>query len=264
MYGLIFMVCLLASLAGAVCGIGGGVIIKPLLDALGILNVAQINFLSGCTVLSMAAYSVMKSKMSGKSRIRTNTSQPLAIGAAAGGIAGKQMFGWVTAISGNENLTGAVQAAVLLIVTFGTLIYMVYQDKIQTMEIESRGICGLTGFALGIISSFLGIGGGPINLVMLYYFFSMETKEAAENSLYIIFFSQSASLIMSVLTGSVPEISFGLLALMIAGGIGGGICGRRWNKRLQKKTVEKLLSGLMLLMIFINIFNLYKFLCVDG
>ena len=37
---------------------------------------------------------------------------------------------------------------------------------------------------LGIISSFLGIGGGPINLVVLFFFFSMPTKIAAENSLY--------------------------------------------------------------------------------
>ena len=63
---LFFVVCFLASIVGAICGIGGGVIIKPLLDALKILDVSQISFLSGCTVLSMSAYSVIKSKLSGK------------------------------------------------------------------------------------------------------------------------------------------------------------------------------------------------------
>ena len=56
---IVFLVCFLASVVGAVCGIGGGVIIKPTLDALGILDVSTISFLSGCTVLSMTSYSVL-------------------------------------------------------------------------------------------------------------------------------------------------------------------------------------------------------------
>ena len=47
-----FLVALGASVVGAVCGIGGGVIIKPVLDLLHLETVAAISFLSGCTVLS--------------------------------------------------------------------------------------------------------------------------------------------------------------------------------------------------------------------
>ena len=46
------VVSFLASIAGAICGIGGGVIIKPALDLLGWASVSTISFLSGCTVLS--------------------------------------------------------------------------------------------------------------------------------------------------------------------------------------------------------------------
>lgn len=35
-YIIIVLVCFLSSVVGAVCGIGGGVIIKPVLDATGI------------------------------------------------------------------------------------------------------------------------------------------------------------------------------------------------------------------------------------
>ena len=59
---LIFLICFSASVIGAICGIGGGVIIKPVLDAFGIMDVATISFLSGCTVLSMTTYSVIKNK----------------------------------------------------------------------------------------------------------------------------------------------------------------------------------------------------------
>ena len=64
-----FLICFFASIIGAICGIGGGVIIKPVLDALGVMDVATISFLSGCTVLSMTTYSVIKSKLRGSSNI---------------------------------------------------------------------------------------------------------------------------------------------------------------------------------------------------
>lgn len=54
---LVFLVCFAASVVGSICGIGGGVIIKPVLDAFGIMDVSTLSFLSGCTVLSMTTYS---------------------------------------------------------------------------------------------------------------------------------------------------------------------------------------------------------------
>ena len=82
------------------------------------------------------------------------------------------------------------------------------------------------------MSSFLGIGGGPINLVVLYFFFSMDTKTAAANSLYIIFFSQLCSLLATLVTSSVPDFRWTVLALMAVGGLGGGVLGRRLNQRM--------------------------------
>ena len=62
---LFFLVSLFASVAGAICGIGGGVIIKPVLDVLHLETVATISFLSGCTVLSMSCYSVGRAMLAG-------------------------------------------------------------------------------------------------------------------------------------------------------------------------------------------------------
>ena len=86
------------------------------------------------------------------------------------------------------------------------------------------------------------------------------TKIAAENSLYVIFFSQIASLISTLVTGSVPDFQPRVLLLMVAGGIAGGICVRAINKKINEKTVDKLFIALMLLMIVINIYNIYKFM----
>ena len=84
-YLVFFVVCFGASVVGAICGIGGGVIIKPVLDSFGVLDVTVISFLSGCTVLSMTTYSVIKSKCSKESSFHGDRGLPLAIGAAFGG-----------------------------------------------------------------------------------------------------------------------------------------------------------------------------------
>lgn len=106
---------------------------------------------------------------------------------------------------------------------------------------------------------FFGIGGGPINLVVLYFFFSMPIQTAAQNSLYIILFSQISSLINSVITNKIPSFDLCLLVLMSVGGILGGFCGHKINKKIESKDVEYLFICLMSVIILINIFNLIKY-----
>ena len=121
-------------------------------------------------------------------------------------------------------------------------------------------VCLAIGLILGIMSSFLGIGGGPVNLVVLFYFFSMDTKTAAANSLYIILFSQIASLLNTLLTRTVPDFDALLLIMMIIAGILGGMSGRAINKKIDSKTVDKLFIWLMVVLIVINVYNVYRFL----
>ena len=96
--------------------------------------------------------------------------------------------------------------------------------------------------------------------MMLFFFFSMDTKTAAENSLYIIFFSQTANLAAGIVTGSIPDFAAEILLLMVSGGIAGGICGRFLNRKIQEKTVVWLFIGLMLVMIGIYSYNIVKFM----
>ena len=255
---LVFLICFLASVVGAICGIGGGVIIKPVLDAFGIMDVATISFLSGCTVLSMSCYSVGRNMLSGDNRVNFQTGTPLAIGAAIGGVAGNQMFKMVKMLFENQNTVGSVQAGCLAVVTAGTLLYTLYKSRIKTHNVRSKLACLLIGTVLGIMSSFLGIGGGPINLVVLFFFFGMDTKTAAQNSLYIILFSQITNLLTMLLTRSIPGFSLFALVLMVAGGIGGGIAGRALNKKMDNKAVDKLFIALMVVIIGIRLWNTWK------
>ena len=249
-----------ASVVGAICGIGGGVLIKPILDAFGVLSVASISFLSGCTVLSMSCYSVLKARLSKESLVDLKTGTPLAIGAAIGGVTGKMMFQYLSDMFTNKDQVGAIQAVCLLIITLGTMIYTLKKDQIKTLHVQNPLVCIAIGLVLGICSSFLGIGGGPINLVVLFYFFSMDTKTAAQNSLYIILFSQITSLVNTLITHTVPEFEVGLLILMVGGGILGGAAGRIVNKRMDVNMVNKPFIGLMAVIMLICAYNIYQFM----
>ena len=248
-----------ASIIGAICGIGGGVLIKPLLDAFGVMSVSAINFLSGCTVLTMSCYSVVKGHISGDSLVDFKTGTPLAIGAAAGGVVGKMLFQMLSGAFSDANKAGMIQALCLMVITLGTMIYTIRKDHIRTQEMTNIFACTVIGFLLGIMSSFLGIGGGPINLVVLYYFFSMDTKEAAQNSLYIILFSQLTSFLMTVFTRTIPEVSIVVLILMFLGGLLGGVVGRKINKKINAQVVDRLFIGLMGVIILICIYNALRF-----
>ena len=251
---LFFIVAFLSSNVGAICGIGGGVVIKPVLDMLQMGAPATINFLSGCTVLSMSLYSVSKALRAGDSKVEMSTGTPLAIGAALGGVVGKEMFSAVKDYFGGSSMVGVIQAVALGVITLGTLLYTFNKSRIRTHRASKKVLCAVIGLLLGIMSSFLGIGGGPINLVVLGFCFSMDTKTAAANSLYIILFSQAASLIATLISG-LPEFRVPALILMVAGGIGGGIVGRSFNKKMDNRAVDKLFIGLMVLIVGICVYN---------
>lgn len=256
---LFFLISILSSTIGAISGIGGGVIIKPVLDATGALSVSTISFLSGCTVLSMSIVSFIRNKNNGvKFDIKKATF--LASGAALGGVFGKEIFDIAKSSFENENLVGATQAILLLIITVGVLIYVKVKSKLKTYDVKNGLICFIIGLVLGLISAFLGIGGGPINIAVLYLFFSMEPKVAAKNSIYIILLSQITSLLSTLIKGTVPEFDILTLLFMMAGGIGGALIGSSISKKISSSKVEGVFISLLIIIIGVNIYNIFRFL----
>lgn len=261
MHILIFtLISVAATVIGAICGIGGGIIIKPALDMFGILSVPVISFLSGCTVLAMTSYNFIRSKVAGDSTVDMRRTTAMAIGAAIGGFLGQAVFDFLCDFLPNQNNVGAMQAALLIAMLVISLIYTLNKEKVRGRDINSAALCLICGIFLGMVSSFIGIGGGPINMVFLYFFFSMRAKVAVQNSLYIILFSQAASLIKCLVTGTVPEFNYLILIFMIIGGIAGADIGRRINKKLNDKTVNNLYIALMIVVILVNVYNIIQYI----
>ena len=259
MYAVCFLVAFLACIIGKICGMGGGVIIKPVLDATGVMEVAAINFLSGCTVIGMTCWSVGKSMVKRDSEIDLSVSTPLAIGAAVGGLLGKQLFSAVAGLFADANTAGGVQAGLLLIATLATLLYTVNKNRIRMLQVRNKLACILIGLGLGMLGTFLGIGGGPFNMAVLYFFFSMSTKVAAQNSLYVILISQTVGILATAFSSGIPMLSVWLLVGMVLCGVVGGEVGGRINKGLSEQRATRLFEASMVLAMAISCYNIYAF-----
>ncbi len=247
---LYMLVSFFSSIVGAISGIGGGVIIKPVLDSISPFSVATISFLSGNTVLAMSVATLIRSRKSAVS-INKRTSSLMAFGGILGGIGGKYIFDLVRKGFGNDSIIGISQSSMLILLCIGVIIFTLYKKRITPLHQNGSIFSIAIGILLGGIASFLGIGGGPINLAVLYLFFSMEAKTAALNSIFIIFFSQLANLLFSIAGDKIPDFNPVILLLMIGGGIIGGITGAHISHRMNHNQVDKLfivvLSGIILL-----------------
>lgn len=147
----------IATIAGSISGIGGGVLIKPVLDATTGMSAGLISFLSGTTVLTMPAVSLLRSR-GGEQKI-SSTTVFLAVGAAVGGVAGKKIFDIIRNAAGNDAMVSLIQNIIMVFLTAAVFIYTLKKEKVKTLKLENRAAIVTSGLVLGLLSSFLGIGG---------------------------------------------------------------------------------------------------------
>ena len=258
-YIAVYVVCFLASLLGPLCGIGGGVIIKPVVDALGVMPVAVVSFLSSISVLTMSLATLAQNAAAKTSTVNVRSLLPLALGSAIGGVVGKALFNGMAASFPDADAVGAVQALVLIALSVLVLVYTLNKSRIHGLHIEAVATKAAVGFIAGTCWSFLGIGGGPFNLAILTFFFAMESKPAAQASLFIIAFSQTASLIYSMATGSVPDVALVALAGACVAAVAGSVVGRHLVKKMDSAAVDRLYLVSLIIIIAISCYNAAHF-----
>lgn len=258
-YITVFAVCFLASLLGPLCGIGGGVIIKPVVDALGVMSVASVSFLSSISVLTMSLATLAQNAAAHTSTVNVRSMLPLALGSAIGGVCGKVLFNSLSGMFPDPDLIGAVQALVLIMLTLLVLVYTMNRARVKTYDLQSPSLRAVVGFVAGACWSFLGIGGGPFNLAILTFFFSMESKPAAQASLFIIAFSQTASFLYTLAAGSVPDVAVIAVIGACVAAIAGSVVGRRLAARLDSVAVDRLYLLSLILIVAICCYNAARF-----
>lgn len=89
-----FMIAIGATIVGSASGLGGGIIIKPILDFLGHYSVVAISVLSSVTVFFMAVVSVIH-QVRNKTKINFKRTGLIGVGAIVGGILGDKIMALV-------------------------------------------------------------------------------------------------------------------------------------------------------------------------
>ena len=245
-----FVIALLATTIGGIAGMGGGVIIKPALDFLG-GDIETIAVLSSVTVLSMTIVSVIK-----QARMKFKFDRQLvflAVSALVGGIAGNQLFLFAT-----DGWSDKTVNLVQIILSVILLVFSLLKDILGKGRFNKAAAFIIAGFTLGAVSTFVGIGGGPINVAVLIVFFGFDVKKAAIGSIFMIMFAQAMNVITMLATGEMFVHDLTALWYMVPAAIIGGFAGSVLSKRLHLKHVNIVFNVSVGCVIALNVYNLIR------
>lgn len=244
----------IACTVGAIVGIGGGVIIKPMLDLIGRHSIEVVGFISTCAVFAMSISSSVK-HITAKTEFNKRIVLLVSFGSIFGGIIGNEIFDYAFE-KFNTDIIKGIQAVIIALFIIFVIIY-VNTKNVKSLKIKNPILIVLTGLLLGLMSAFLGIGGGPINTAFLVLLFSFTVKESAVYSVAIIFFSQLSQLITIFINNQFEpykEYTPIILSAMAVSVIG-GIIGSKLNRKLSDKTVTTIFSVVLSIVAVINIYN---------
>ena len=254
------IIVLCATMIGAITGLGGGIIIKPAFDFVGIDTTSMISVYSTVAVFTMCLVSIYK-----RSKQGFHVQKQIALGPAFGSIIGGKIGDviFLQAVdSWGSQAVSATQSVILFLLIGGIILFTINKERIRTLEVTNLVAIVTIGLTVGIISVYLGIGGGPLNIALLVYFFSMKAKDAAAYSILMIFFAQIIKM------GTVirdfekyNNVSLVILAIAIFAVLGGWI-GTKIQSKLTHEAVEKLYLALMSILVLMTAFNVFKFIGV--
>ena len=153
----------------------------------------------------------------------------------------------------DESLIKCAQAIILAALLIVVLININTSHK--NLEVKNRFVILIIGFSLGFISSFLGIGGGPINVAVFVFFFNIDMKNATVYSIATILFSQASKLVTIGLNGGFMKYDLSLLLFALPAAILGGIVGTAVNHRSDKKIITMIFNVSVFMIILLNVYN---------
>lgn len=247
------VIALFATVIGSLVGLGGGVIMKPMLQAVTILDPLSINVLSSVTVFFMAMSTLYKRTKADRSLYKKQYLY-LIIGSIIGGVIGNNIFDSFLSMFTNKNIVSLVQTIILIVLLTMVVFKHLYLDKLP--KFESKAAMLITGIVLSIMSTFLGIGGGPINVPVFMGFLGAAILDATYLSILVIFFSQLSNIVVYLTTGTFGMIELTPLLVMVPAAVAGGIFGGRLSQTLEPKSVSKLFNITIISLIVLNIYNL--------
>lgn len=247
-----FLVILLANTIGAISGMGGGVMIKPIFDLIRVHEVAEISFYATVAVFVMSLVSTYRQVKSG-AKIRWKVAGWISFGAVIGGWCGTLLLARLIEQLPDEKDAKLIQ----IVLTILTLLFAFFYTKDDTLKFELKQVHWMVfaGFLLGALASLLGIGGGPINVSLFMLLFSFSMKEAAVYSICTIFFSQLSKLVSIGFTSGFAIFDLSVLFFIIPAAIIGGLLGAKLSGILSGEKVLVVFQSVILFVLLVNVYN---------
>lgn len=225
-----------AGILGSMIGLGGGIIVVPILTFLGFSpSAAASNSLFAAlsnAIASTTSYSKQK-------RIEFSLGLKLGLLSVPGTILGAVF---------SSDVSSEIFKILFGIILVLSSAYIFLRKKLESKEkIFSKQMIifaiGASFFA-GIVSSFFGIGGGIIFVPLMVVGMGMTMKRAAPTSQLILLFASLSGVIAHSILGHPDFLQAGLLAI---GSFFGGLVGARLSLDIKERYLQILVSGVILI-----------------
>ena len=225
-----------AGILGSMIGLGGGIIVVPVLTFLGFPpTVAASNSLFAA--LSNATASTIS--YSKQKRIEYYLGLKLGLLSIPGTVLGAII---------STDVAPDIFKILFGFVLIASAAYIFLRKKIETKEktISKQMIVFAIGasFFAGIISSFFGIGGGIIFVPLMVVGMGMAMKKAAPTSQMILLFASLSGVIVHSLLGHPDFLQAGMLSI---GSFIGGLVGARLSIDIKERYLQILVTAVILI-----------------
>jgi uncharacterized membrane protein YfcA len=225
-----------AGILGSMIGLGGGVIVVPILTFLGFPPTAAASNSLFAALSNAIASTISYSK---QKRIVYPLGLKLGLLSIPGTILGA-LFSTDVAPDIFKILFGFVLIA--------SAAYIFLRKKIEakekTVSKQMMVFAVSASFFAGIISSFFGIGGGIIFVPLMIVGMGMAMKKAAPTSQMILLFASFSGVVVHSLLGHPDFLQAGLLAV---GSFFGGLVGARLSIDIKERYLQILVSVVILI-----------------
>jgi uncharacterized membrane protein YfcA len=225
-----------AGVLGSMIGLGGGIIIVPVLTFLGFSpTAAASNSLFGAlsnAVASTISYSRQK-------RIVYPLGLKLGLLSVPGTVLGALL---------STDIAPDIFKILFGFVLIASAVYIFVRKKIETAEktfsIQMMIFAVNASFFAGLISAFFGIGGGIVFVPLMVVGMGMAMKKAAPTSQLILLFSSLSGVITHSLLGHPDFMQAGFLAI---GSFIGGLVGARLSIDVKERYLQIIISVVILI-----------------
>lgn len=224
-----------AGLLGSIIGLGGGIIIVPVLTFFGFPPALAASNSIFAVFSNAIASSISYAK---QRRIEYSIGLKLGLLSIPGTIVGAYV---------SSEITPSIFKILFALILVSASIYIFSKRKIEPKNYNfSKQIMVLAvgaSFFAGIISGLFGVGGGIIFVPLMVIAMGLAMKNAAPTSQFILLFASGSALVTHTLLGH-PDFYQALL--LAAGTFVGGLVGARLSLEIKENSLKILISIVMI------------------